>query len=105
MDITEELRRSAAQIRDGYGEEVDAAVELMFEAAEMIEHLRALPCNSMKGNQWLNENAPEHVLDSLWAWRRMADKALKAAESLSQVIKLAKELTPTPAEGAGREGE
>jgi len=57
------------------------------ELAREVLKLRSLPCDSDLANRWLNENAPQHVLDSLWAWRRVADEALKVAQAVKALEK------------------
>jgi hypothetical protein len=41
-----------------------------------VKELEQMPCDSPQANEWLNANAPTNVLQSLWAWRRIAEDGL-----------------------------
>jgi hypothetical protein len=51
-------------------------IALLQSQAKEIERLTSLPCDSDRANDWLKWKAPEYVMDSLWAWRRIADIGL-----------------------------
>jgi len=53
-----------------------SALNDLAKAQARVKELEQMPCDSPQANEWLNANAPTNVLQSLWAWRRIAEDGL-----------------------------
>jgi len=53
-----------------------SALNELAKAQARVKELEQMPCDSTQANKWLNANAPTNVLQSLWAWRRIAEDGL-----------------------------
>jgi len=53
-----------------------SALNELAKAQARVKELEQMPCDSPQANEWLNANAPTNVLQSLWAWRRIAEDGL-----------------------------
>jgi hypothetical protein len=53
-----------------------SALNELAKAQARVKELEQMPCDSTQANEWLNANAPTNVLQSLWAWRRIAEDGL-----------------------------